>query len=155
MAYNTQNFTGYMPYGQLNPQNTQPGIQYPQYNPQTTQPPQIQNGGFVIAPSEEYVKNYPVAPGTTVTFKIETLPYLYTKTVGYSLLDPPVIEKFRLVKEGEATADESSAANLNDLTTAISEIRKDIGALRSEMNRKNYPDKRKGEKNDQSAGKYE
>jgi hypothetical protein len=36
-----------------------------------------------------------------VTFKDENAPYVYTKTQGFSQLDRPVFEKYRLVKEEE------------------------------------------------------
>lgn len=60
---------------------------------------QIQNGGFICVPSEEDARRYPVAPGNSVTFKNENAPYVYTKTMGFSQLDRPLFEKFRLVKE--------------------------------------------------------
>lgn len=61
--------------------------------------PQIQNGGFVMVKDINEAMNYPVAPGNSVTFKNENLPYIYTKTLGFSQLDNPIFEKFRLVKE--------------------------------------------------------
>ena len=146
MAYSTGGWYQY-PAGTTVPVD-QRILPYSQTAAPPQQPQQIQNGGFVIAPSEEYVRNYPVAPGTTVTFKLETQPYLYTKTVGYSLLDPPTIEKFKLIKEGDTVEPETPSTTIDDLATAVSEMRKEIGALRAEINRKNYPDKRKGEKND-------
>lgn len=60
---------------------------------------QIQNGGFICVSSEEDARRYPVAPGNSVTFKNENAPYVYTKTMGFSQLDRPLFEKFRLVKE--------------------------------------------------------
>jgi len=60
---------------------------------------QIQNGGFICVPNEEEARRYPVAPGNSVTFKNENAPYVYTKTMGFSQLDRPLFEKFRLVKE--------------------------------------------------------
>lgn len=60
---------------------------------------QIQNGGFVSVRSEQEARNYPVAPGNSVTFRDETAPYVYTKTMGFSQLDRPVFEKYRLIKE--------------------------------------------------------
>lgn len=60
---------------------------------------QIQQSGFIPVPSEEVARNYPVAPGNSVSFKNENAPYVYVKTMGYSPLDMPTFEKFRLVKE--------------------------------------------------------
>ena len=100
MAYNNWG-SSYGPYG---PQ--QLPSQYTQNTQPVQQPQQIQNGGFVIAPSEEFARNYPVAPGTKVTFKDENQPYLYTKMAGFSLLDQPIFEKFKLIKEGEEPKEE-------------------------------------------------
>lgn len=72
----------------------------PMLSPMTNQSQfQIQNGGFISVPSEEDARRYPVAPGNSVTFKNENAPYVYTKTMGFSQLDRPLFEKFRLVKE--------------------------------------------------------
>ncbi len=99
-------------------------IQYPMYNnyqnqfgmvqqPQSIINPmqnqgqfQIQNGGFVSVSSEEDARRYPVAPGNSVTFKNENAPYVYTKTMGFSQLDRPLFEKFRLVKEEDVEVQE-------------------------------------------------
>lgn len=105
MAYN--NFYGpyqnaYNPYQQFQPNfqqqqqvpnNIQPSFQ------QSQQAQQIQNGGFVSVHNENEARNYPIAPGNSVTFKDENAPYVYTKTQGFSQLDRPVFEKYRLVKE--------------------------------------------------------
>ena len=61
--------------------------------------PQIQNGGFITVRSEAEARSYPVAPGTSVTFKHETAPYCYTKTMGFNQFEAPRFEKFKLVKE--------------------------------------------------------
>ena len=79
---------------------------YPQQNyvaqaqqPQIQTQPQIQNGGLISVRSEMEARNYPIAPGNSITFKDENSPYVYTKTMGFSQLDRPTFEKFRLVKE--------------------------------------------------------
>lgn len=77
------------------PMNVQPNYQ------QSQQTQQIQNGGFVSVHNESEARNYPIAPGNSVTFKDENSPYVYTKTQGFSQLDRPVFEKYRLVKEEE------------------------------------------------------
>ena len=93
----------YMPQNQQIPQNMQQAmpqsIQQNVPQQQTAQPPQIQNGGFVSVRSEQEARNYAVAPGTSVTFKDENSPYCYTKTKGFSQLEEPIFEKYRLVKE--------------------------------------------------------
>ena len=85
------------------------------YYPQYQQPQQMQQatqiqaqypatqGGFVRVRSENEARMYPVAPGNSVTFIDETGPYCYCKTVNMGQLDRPIFEKYRLVKEEDAT----------------------------------------------------
>lgn len=116
-----------------NPYNYQQAyqLQTQQQMPQQTQPLQIQNGGFVPIRSEQEARNYPVAPGNSVTFKDETAPYVYTKTMGFSSLDRPIFEKYRLIKEDapdEGAAAENAQRKLEDeidhLWTEINTLKK-------------------------------
>lgn len=121
MAYNFPNY--YQP------------MQYPtQMNVGPTQPMQIQNSGFVSVRSEQEARNYPVAYGNSVTFKDETAPYVYTKTMGFSQLDRPVFEKYKLVKEesAETPIKELSGGNpmIDALKDQITEIWAEIDALK-------------------------
>lgn len=96
----------YDPYGYYQPmqQPMQQQIQQPMQQPlQQPVQPQIQNGGFVSVRSEEEARNYPVAPGTSVTFKDENAPFCYTKTKGFSQLEEPFFEKYKLVKVETST----------------------------------------------------
>lgn len=79
------------------PQGQQPQQMLPTQMSGTSQ--QIQSGGFVSVRSIEEAFNYPVQPGKSITFKDEYAPYVYTKTKGFSQLEEPVFEKYRLVKE--------------------------------------------------------
>ena len=79
---------------------------YPQYYQQPQQPmmaqPQQQiqqSSGFVSVPSEEVARNYPVAPGNSISFKNENAPYVYTKTMGFSQFDQPIFKKYKLIEE--------------------------------------------------------
>lgn len=74
-----------------------PNYQYPMY-----QNMQNQNASFVSVRSEDEARNYPVAPGNSVTFRNETEPYIYTKTMGISQFDNPSFVKYKLVKEEPA-----------------------------------------------------
>lgn len=62
-------------------------------------PPQMQSGGFMSIRSEQDARNYPVAPGSVVTFKIENQPYVCEKAQGFSQLEGPIFNKYKLVKE--------------------------------------------------------
>lgn len=94
----------------------------------------IQSGGFVSVASEDDARKYPVAPGNSVTFKNENAPYVYTKTMGFSQLDRPLFEKFRLVKEEdtsnqivetkEETIPEIKYLSQEDLEPLVEDIKK-------------------------------
>lgn len=71
--------------------------------------PQQQFGGFVSVRNEMEARNYPVAPGNSVMFRDETAPYIYSKSMGYSQLDTPRFDKYRLVKEEDVSVSASEA----------------------------------------------
>lgn len=73
---------------------------YPYYQQYPYQ--QNQQSGFVSARSVEEAYNYPVAPGNSLTFKIENQPLVCTKTKGFSPLEQPVFERYQLVKIEDA-----------------------------------------------------
>ena len=93
------------------------------------QPQQIQNGGLVSVRSITEARNYPVAAGNSVTFKDENSPYIYTKTMGFSQLDRPIFEVFRLVKEDLASEVEVKTdyrQELDDLKAEVERLKKMI-----------------------------
>lgn len=104
---------------------------------------QIQNGGLISVRNEMEARNYPIAPGNSITFKDENSPYVYTKTMGFSQLDRPTFEKFRLVKEEIApeSAQNGSgsiyAQNPNNLSnyalkTELEALRKEVEEIKKE-----------------------
>lgn len=105
---------------------------YPNYYPQTPMQmpqqqaqPQAQTSGFVSVRSEAEARNYPVAYGNSVTFKDENSPYIYTKTMGFSQLDRPIFDKYKLVKEQvqeEIIPPEKSDARFGDIESEIGRI---------------------------------
>ena len=117
---------------QYYPMYNQPIIPTPQVQPATQQT--IQKGGFVSVRNETEARNYPVAPGNSITFKDETAPYVYTKTMGFSQLDRPSFEKYKLVKED---IDETVLTENPNLVTEIqSDIQKlwgEVDALKTRM----------------------
>lgn len=115
MAFNNfyQPYSNYPQFQQSFQQPIQPSA--PQVNSfqngnnfQQSIQPQIQNGGFISVRNEQEARNYPIAPGNSVTFKDENMPYVYVKTMGFSQLDRPNFEKFRLVKEEEIQAQQTA-----------------------------------------------
>lgn len=118
---------------------------YPAYNPMLQQqlqnlqqqPPQIQNGGLISAPSIEFAQNYSVAPGTSVMFKIESQPYICTKTLGFSQLDQPIFEIYRLIKEDipaerEQIVEEKTAVEYLPLMEG-DKIKEELSKMKSDL----------------------
>lgn len=127
--------------------------QQQQYNPYLQQLQQMQaqqqgavNNSLVNVRSEAEARNYPVAPGNSVTFKDENAAYIYTKTMGFSQLDRPVFEKFKLVREAETAqndvlgqepntlSSETEKTKIEALSLEIEGIKKDISKFKSFMN---------------------
>jgi len=96
MAYNNYYPATYNPNYGTNPYYQQLVAQQQQMAAQQVP---VQRNGFVPIPSEQDARAYPVAPGNSIMFRDESKPYCYVKTMGYSQLDQPVFEKYRLVKE--------------------------------------------------------
>lgn len=111
-----------------------PMMQQPQQ--QRVQQPTIQQSGFVLVPSEQDARNYPVAPGNSVTFKDENAPYCYVKTMGFSQLDRPTFERYRLVKEDtEQNSQEAQIQAKQEQAKDLPEyaLKSDLKALQSEF----------------------
>lgn len=97
---------------------------------------QIQNGGFVNVRSEAEARNYPVAPGSSITFFNETQPYCYKKTMGFSPLDHPTFERYKIVKEEiaeeqQADAEPSWKADFDNFQEQLDDLRKEVQALKA------------------------
>jgi len=97
---------------------------------------QPQQSGFVSVRSEQEARNYPVAYGNSVTFKDETSPYIYTKTMGFSQLDRPVFEKFKIVRE-ESFDEPKKENQVEDLQEQINSLWKEINYLKERKGRRN------------------
>ena len=99
--------------------------------------PQIQNGGFMQIPTEEMARSYPVAPGNCVTFKIEGKPIVMEKSMGFSQLEAPRIDRYRLVREEDAPQEQNLPQNApkeNSMENeTINELKGQIKALNEEM----------------------
>lgn len=118
------------------------GYPYPNYGQQQMQQlqpqqQQIQNGGFVTVRSEQEARNYPVGYGTSITFRDENAPYIYCKTMGFSQLDQPIFEKYKLVKENAqdpvSEYKEFDTSAFDSIKGEIGNIWKEIDALKKEI----------------------
>lgn len=155
MAYNNYFSPAYQPnyYGNPNPyyqqmqnqmmQQNQQMQQAQQAQSQQMQQPAIQQSGFVLVQSEQEARAYPVAPGNSITFKDETAPFCYVKTMGFNQLDRPTFERYRLVKEdGQSEARESPTMREQPATTKnttyatkddLAEIWDELDALKEKL----------------------
>lgn len=95
--------------------------QYQQTPPQMQQ--QIQTNGLISVRSESEAAGYPVQAGNSVTFKDETAPYIYVKTMGFSQLDRPTFDKYRLVKE------DAAQVQADDAKAEFGALQREIDAL--------------------------
>lgn len=143
MAYNNGypiNYPYYQPMQnqafQQNYQQNQAFQQQSQNYQQQNQ--QMQNGGFMVVPSEDMARTYPVAPGNCVTFKIEGKPIVMEKSMGFSQLEAPRIDRYRLVREEDAPNEQELPQNepKNNSTEneTINELKEQIKALNDELN---------------------
>lgn len=124
MAYGSYFPTGYQPY------------QMPQIQ---QQPQQIQNGGYMTVRSEDEARNYPIALGNSMTFFNEREPYCYKKTMGFSPLDRPTFERYRIIKEESPDIQEIPNTQTNthkdDKSLNISKIQNDMNILSERIDR--------------------
>ena len=136
------NYNPYLNYG-AQPQNYQGNFipnqsqMYPNSVPNQTQASQC---GFIGVQNEQEARLYPVGPGNSITFRDESAPYIYTKTMGNSPLDRPTFEKFRLVREEESASKTEQTKEKIDLSgyalkTDLSKyaLTEDIRAIRDEI----------------------
>ena len=101
---------------------------YQNYNqPQTS---------FVTVRNEKEARDYPIAPGNSVLFRDETSPHIYCKTMGYSQLDTPTFDKYRLEKEDVSEVKETVFATREELAAVITELKAEIDGLKPKKGKK-------------------
>ena len=104
-----------------------------QFNPQipTERFGANSNNQFVLIQNENEVLNYPVAPGNSVSFKHQTEPFIYIKTMGLSQFDRPKVVKYKLTEEelGTETSEPNNSTPIDpkwlkedDLKPVLDEI---------------------------------
>lgn len=117
-------------------------MQFQQTQPQSGgQNMQIQNGGYVTVRNEEQARNYPVAPGSSLTFFNETEPYCYKKTMSFSPLDHPVFERYKIVKEEIAEAapapeqmpDPEWRAEIDSIYDRIGQLEEELKVIKTKI----------------------
>jgi hypothetical protein len=98
---------------------------------------QMQTTGIIPIKSIEEGFNYQVAPGNSVTFRVENQPYLCEKTQSFSQFEAPTFDIYRLEKvtidQVKNNAPKIEYAEKNDiaaLTTRIEELSAEIEQLK-------------------------
>lgn len=114
------------PYYQYQNQPIQSQTLQPQLQTQPIQQ-NMQSGGFMSVPSEQIARNYPVAPGNVMTFKIENQPIVCEKSQGFSQLEGPNFTKYRLVKEEEII--ETPNDDIESLREEVKSLREEVKKL--------------------------
>ena len=117
-----------------------------QLNPQQNQYASTGNNNFVSVRNEAEARNYPVAYGNSVTFRDENAPYMYTKTMGFSQLDQPVFERYRLVKEPVQSSEDNhttsveyvSRSDFDNLRDVVDTLKQDMDKLKGGYNHGKY-----------------
>jgi hypothetical protein len=122
-----------MPYMQNYQQQAQQ-IQQP-----IQQPAQIQDGGVVCVKDETAARNYPIAPGVSMTLIDEPRQHLFIKTMGFNQLEKPVFKKFQLIPENENNGDLSGVSpetvkdTSEDLKPQIEGLQREIEGIKAEI----------------------
>lgn len=127
------------------PYNFYPATYQPQMYPYQSQ--QMQNSGFISVRSEDEARNYPVAPGNSVTFKNEVEPYLYTKTKGSEPFGEPTFTKYKLVKEEPQNAPKTDESP-QGIDLSVYALKADLDALAAEIEALKTKPTKKGDKNE-------
>lgn len=123
MAYQNYPYQQYPYQAQMPQQMTQ----------QVQQPMQMQSGGFISVPTEQDARNYPVAPGNVITFKIENQPIVCEKAQGFSQLEGPVFNKYRLVKEEDHEIINDTPVSNNDLKQELDSLKEEVRSLKERV----------------------
>lgn len=155
MAFNNGYPQFYQQYPQFQQQNVPPMqpnmFQQPQSVAPQTQSSQLQSisSGLISIPSEADARNYPVGYGQSVSFRDENAPYLYTKTMGFSQLEPPKFEKYKLIKESADSPEKPLENNQTEKLPTyaekrdIEDVRAEIEALKERVNKLSEKKKKK------------
>lgn len=146
-------YPSYQQYPYMLPQNSQSQGQQNQSQSQnqTPQTPPIRNNGFILVSSEEEAYRYPVALGNCVTCKVENEPIVIEKSMSFSQLDNPRIDRYRLVREDVVDAPKAIEEVIEDksmpdeLKDELQAIRREIEGIKKRLYTNNKPVAKKRE----------
>lgn len=130
----------YMPYPYSQQMPMQMPMQAQQQQAQQSQNTQpLQSAGFILIPTEEDAYRYPVALGKCMTFKVENEPIVIEKSMSFSQLDNPKIDRYRLVREEVVDAPkpieavEVEQSHDDGLKDELQAIRHDIEGIKKKL----------------------
>lgn len=117
-----------------------PQYPYPQYqNNAQAAPPQI--SAPISVRAEKEARDWPIAPGNSLTFIDESAGYVYTKT-SLNQFDRPKFVKYRLVREDAAEAANDSQqdsktyalqSDVDAISGAVKEIKSELEHVRARL----------------------
>ena len=86
---------------------------YNPYYPQFIQyqAPQQQQSNLIHVQNEMQAREWSVAPGGSIMFIDDNSPYCYTKSMGFSQLEPPIFKRFRITEESVQNAPQAASAS--------------------------------------------
>lgn len=132
-----QQFQAYQPYQQPVMQATPPvsgSFQNGNNQPMQQAAPQIQSGGFMSVRSIDEAYNWPLAPGVSMTFKVENAPVVCTKTRGFSPLEEPVFKIFDMHERVQQPIEAPTVPpQAPPVPAPAYALQSDVDALRSEV----------------------
>lgn len=108
------------------------------YGSQPVQPQATtqQSSSIVPIASEQEARSYPVGLGNSVMFQNESEPFrFYAKTMGKSVLDTPIFEKFHLVKDdGNVTDAAETNSNKEEIDLSVYALKDDFKPILAQLN---------------------
>ena len=121
------------PYPMQQSNQSQPTPQTQNQNVQASQmQPPIRNNGFIVVATEEDAYKYPVAYGNCVTCKVENEPIVIEKSMSFSQLDNPRIDRYRLVRE-DIVEEPKTIEEVEMEDTSSDELKTEIEAIRHDL----------------------
>ena len=102
-------------------------MNYPNYYPmyQPIQQPQS-TSSFVVVPSEDDIRRYPVAPGNNITFRIENQPIVVEKSLGLSQFDVPQYKRFKLIEEDMPVPEQKEYVTKTELEERFAAFKEEL-----------------------------
>jgi len=103
------------------------GYQQPMQQPMQ----QKQQTSLVLISTEEEALRYPMAPGSSILFKIESQPLIIEKVMGFSQFESPQVKKYRIMEEEPPKEPQVVVPDLSGIEDRIDKLEQEIDKLRN------------------------